>query len=83
MLRERLTAVHPQQVSPEESDVNIVPEKPANKGRTSPAEPVEGRTTTERNSGQEAAGRMQDRVLASIGLDRVRQSVRFDAKYSR
>ena len=59
--------------SPEESDGNIVPEKSANKGVATPAESMEGRTPTERNSGQEAAHRTQSRVSASNGLDRVRQ----------
>ena len=64
--------------SPEESDANIVPEKMANKGRRSPAESLKGRAAAERNSEHEAAGRVQDRVAASIGLDRVRQRAEAD-----
>jgi len=64
--------------SPKESDGNIVPEKSANKGATNPAESMEGRTPTERNSGKEAAHRAQDRKSASIGLDRVRQRAEAD-----
>ena len=64
--------------SPEESDGNIVPEKSANKGTAVPAESMEGRTPTERNSGQKAAIRIQGREVASIGLDRVRQRAEAD-----
>ena len=64
--------------SPEKSDGNIVPEKPANKGVATPAEPVEGRTPPERNSKQEAANRAQSREDASIGLLRVRQRAERD-----
>lgn len=66
--------------STEESDGNIVPKKWANKGTEVPAEPAEGRTPTKRNPKREAAGRMQDRDLASIGLDRVRQRAEADGK---
>ena len=59
--------------SSEESDGNIVPEKSANKGVAPLAESMEGRTPTERNSGQEAAHRTPSRTSASNGLDRVRQ----------
>lgn len=64
--------------SPEESDGNIVPAKSVNKGAAVPAESMEGRTPTERNSGQEAAHRTPSRVSASIGLDRVRQRAEAD-----
>ena len=67
----------------EESDGNKVPAKSPNKGSEDPSEAMEGRTPAKRNSGQEAANRMQGREFASNGLARVRQSVRFDAKYSR
>ena len=64
--------------SPEESDGNIIPEKSANKGAAVPAESMEGRTPTERNSVQEAAHRTQRRASASIGLSRVRQRAEAD-----
>ena len=67
--------------SPEESDGNIVPEKSANKGVAPLAESMEGRTPTERNSGQEAAHRTQSRVSASNGLDRVRQRAEADKTF--
>ena len=66
--------------SPEESDGNIVPEKSANKGETTPAELMEGKAPTERNSEQEAAHRTQGRVSASNGLLRVRQRAEADKK---
>ena len=58
----------------EESDGNIVPGKSANNGMAIPAESMEGRTPTKRNSGQKAANRMQSREFASNGLVRVRQT---------
>lgn len=64
--------------SPEKSDGNIVPEKLANNGEESPAEPMEGRTPTERNPGEEAVGRTQGREPALIGLARVRQRAEAD-----
>ncbi len=67
--------------SPEQSDGNVVPEKSANKGCTSPAESMEGRAPTERNSGQEAAHRAQSRASASNGLDRVRQRAEADKTF--
>ncbi len=67
---------------PEESDGNIVPGKSVNNGVVVSAESMEGRTPAKRNSVQEAANRIQSRIIASNGLDRVRQ-VFFDAKYSR
>ena len=67
--------------SPEESDGNIVPEKPANKGETTPADLVEGRTPTERNLGKEAAHRAQSRASASNGLTRVRQRAEADKTF--
>jgi len=62
----------------EESDGNIVPEKSANNGKVFPAESMEGRTPTKRNSGQYAVNRMQGREFASNGLDRVRQRAKAD-----
>ncbi len=57
-------------VSPEESDGNIVPGKLANNGMVIPAESMEERTPAKRNLGQEAASRIQSRIVASIGLER-------------
>jgi len=67
--------------SPEESDGNIVPEKLANKGAAIPAESMEGRKPTERNSIHEAANRIQGREVASNGLDRVRQRAEADKTF--
>jgi len=67
--------------TPEESDGNIVPEKSANRGKANPAEPMEGRTPSGRNSGQEAANRIQGREFASNGLDRVRQRAEADKNF--
>jgi group II intron reverse transcriptase/maturase len=65
----------------EESDGNKVPEKSANNGMAIPAEPMEGRTPTKRNTGQEAANRMQSREYASNGLTRVRQKAEADKTF--
>lgn len=43
-------------------------------------EPAEGRTPMKRNSGQDAANRIQSRGFASNGLDRVRQRAEADKK---
>ena len=59
----------------EESDGAIVPQTPANNGTAVPAESVEERASTKRNSKQKAANRIQSRVIASNGLQRVRQRV--------
>ena len=59
----------------EESDGAIVPQTPANKGTAVPAESVEERAPTKRNSKQKAANRIQSRAIASNGLQRVRQRV--------
>ena len=69
----KVSSCNPAVGSPEESDGNMVPKKLANKGTAVPAESMEGRTPTERNSGQKAANRVQNRVFASPGLARVRQ----------
>ena len=74
----KVNSRNPVSNSPEESDGNIVPEKSANKGVAAPAESVEGRAPTERNSGQEAAHRAQSRECASNGLNRVRQRAEAD-----
>ncbi len=55
------------------SDGCVVPEKPSNKGK-SPAETVEGRQSTERNTLQTATPRAQKRVGVSIGLRGVREA---------
>ena len=65
-----------------ESDGDIVPGKLANKGEQPPAESMEGREPTKRNSQNEATHRVQDRDGVSKRLERVRQQ-RFDAKHSR
>ena len=74
----KLRSHNPVARSPEESDGNIVPEKSANKEVVTLAESMEGRTPIERNSGREAAIRIQGRVVASNGLDRVRQRAEAD-----
>ena len=56
----------------------MVPEKSANKGEVTPAESMEGKTPAERNSGQEAVRRAQDRESTSNGLVRVRQRAEAD-----
>ena len=63
--------------SSEESDGNIVPRKSANNGTSVPEESMEGREPTKRNSGQEAANRIQSREFASNGLARVRQRTQY------
>jgi RNA-directed DNA polymerase len=77
----KVNSRNPVASSPEESDGNVVPEKSANKGCASPAESMEGRAPTERNSGQEAANRAQNRESASNGLDRVRQRAEADKTF--
>lgn len=57
------------------SDGCIVPEKPSNKGSL-PAEVVEERQPTERNSLQTATARTQSRADVSIGLQGVREVAR-------
>jgi len=57
------------------SDGCIVPGKPLNKG-ISPAEAVEGRRPTERNTVQTATPRTQSRTSMSIGLQGVREAAR-------
>ena len=66
------------------SDGCGVPEKRPNKGgQPPPAEAVEGRQPTKGNSLGTAASRTQSRTRESIGLQRVREVKRFDAKYPR
>ncbi len=59
----KVSSHNPVAGSLEESDGNVVPEKSANKGCTSPAESMEGRAPTERNSEQKAA------LMTSLGDD--------------
>jgi len=63
-----------------ESDGDIVPGKLANKGEHPPAESMEGRKPTKRNSQKEATHRVQDRESVSIRLERVRQRAEADKK---
>jgi len=58
------------------SDGCIVPEKPSNKGGGPPAEVVEERQPTKRNTLQAAAPRTQSRAGVSIGLQGVREAAR-------
>jgi RNA-directed DNA polymerase len=57
------------------SDGCVVPKKPSNKGEE-PAETVEGRRPTERNTVQSATPRTQCRDGVSIGLQGVREAAR-------
>src|SRR4051794_30585370 len=61
---------------PEESDSVVVAGKPTNKAERSAAEPVEPRTGTEGNAGQQSTRRAQDRASVSQALERVRQAAR-------
>src|SRR3954447_5015040 len=58
---------------PEKSDAVVVAGKPTNKAERSAAEPVEPRTGTKGNVGQQSTRRAQDRVSVSQALDRIRQ----------
>src|SRR5271163_1586150 len=60
----------------EKSDAVVVAVKPANKAERSAAEPVEPRTATKGNAGQQSTRRAQDRESVSRALDRVRQAAR-------
>src|SRR5947208_10150946 len=69
----------------EKSDLARVAEKPANKAEqptaeastgASAAEPVERRTGTKGNAGQQSTCRAQDRESVSQALERVRQAAR-------
>ena len=53
---------NPANGSAEESDGDVVPGKLANKGEQPPAESMEGRKPTKRNSQKEATHRVQDRA---------------------
>src|SRR5271165_6054394 len=61
---------------PEKSDSVGVAVKPTNKAERSAAEPVEPRTGTKGNAGQQSTRRAQDRVSVSQALERVRQAAR-------
>jgi RNA-directed DNA polymerase len=60
----------------EKSDSVIVAGKPTNKAEQSAAEPVEPRTGTKENVGQQSTRRAQDRESVSQALERVRQAAR-------
>jgi RNA-directed DNA polymerase len=60
---------------PEKSDSVVVAAKPTNKAERSAAEPVEQRTETKGNVGQQSTRRAQDRDSVSQAL-RVRQAAR-------
>jgi hypothetical protein len=63
----KVNSRNPTARSPEESDGNVVPEKLANKGSTSPAESMEGRAPTERKSATAARLRSLNRLVLLIG----------------
>src|SRR5208282_1787825 len=60
----------------EKSDAVVVAVKPTNKAERSAAEPVEPRTATKGNAGQQSTRRAQDRESVSQALERVRQAAR-------
>ncbi len=64
----------------EKSDSVVVAEKLANKAERSVAEPVERRTETKGNVGQQSTRRAQDRASVSQALARVRQAARLRRK---
>jgi RNA-directed DNA polymerase len=66
----------PMMHDPEKSDLVTVARKLANKAEQSAAEPVERRTGTKGNAGQQSTRRAQDRGSVSQALDRVRQAAR-------
>ena len=61
---------------PEKSDSVVVAEKPTNKAERFAAEPVEPRTETKGNAGQQSTRRAQDRESVSQALERVRRAAR-------
>src|SRR5208282_1338526 len=61
---------------PEKSDSVGVAVKPTNKAERSAAEPVEPRTGTKGNAGQQSTRRAQDRESVSQALERIRQAAR-------
>src|SRR3984893_14899566 len=58
---------------PEKSDSVVVAVKPANNAEQSAAEPVEPRTGTKGNAGQQSTRRAQSRVSVSQALERIRK----------
>src|SRR5919199_1892841 len=64
--------------SPELSDTNIVPQKPANNAPGRAAERGEGRTVTKGNTPQRCTHRTQGRARVSQALTRVRQAAHRD-----
>ena len=60
----------------EKSDSVIVAVKPTNKAASAAAEPVEPRTGTKRNAGEQSTHRTQGRVRVSQALDRVRKAAK-------
>ena len=60
----------------EKSDSVVVAGKPTNKAARAVAEPVEPRTGTQGNVGQQSTRRAQDRESVSQALERVRQAAR-------
>ena len=66
----------PMMHEPEKSASVVVAGKPTNKAEQSVAEPVEPRTETKGNAGQQSTRRAQDRASVSQALDRVRQAAR-------
>ena len=70
----------------EKSDFVIVAVKPTNKAERSAAEPVEPRTGTKGNAGQQSTRQTQSWARVSQALDRIRQlepSVRFAVTHPR
>src|SRR3984893_15642772 len=61
---------------PEKSDSVVVAVKQTNKAERSVAEPVEPRTATKGNAGQQSTRRAQDRVSVSQALERIRTAAR-------
>ena len=59
----------------EKSDSVIVAVKPTNKAERSAAEPVEPRTGTKGNAGQQSTCRAQNRVSVTQEQDRMRQTL--------
>jgi RNA-directed DNA polymerase len=58
------------------SDSSIVPEKSPNKGRSRPAEAIEGRGLTKGNSLEQNTPRTQGRIGVPSALERVREAAR-------
>ena len=62
------------------SDSVIVAAKPTNNAERSAAEPVEPRTGTKGNAGQQSTRRAQSRISVSQALERIRQAARVRKK---